>query len=250
MAPTASKRSRPAFSPPRPGKSKSTKTAKDKSTNGAKRKEKTGKGSRVEKKTPAKRSRTKKTQGSAAAGGTIRGLLDEEADDSDEEEEEEEEPVARSNKRQQQVLDDGDEPSDEDDEGDGGDVREELDEDEAEEEDAAEPSQLESSPEPDFILAEVTHNDQSASDTSDPTITLPLIHRIMQSHFSRPEKTSLSADARVLVGKYIDIFVKEGIRRCVDEKKEREQNAGAGVDSGWLELEDLERVATQLCMDF
>ena len=249
MAPTASKRSRPAFSPPRPGKSKSTKSAKDKSTNGAKRKEKTAKGSRVEKKTPAKRSRTKKTQRSAAAGGTLRAFLDEEADDSDDQDdEEEEEPVARSKKRRAQVSDD-EELSGEDDERDRGGDGEELDEDE-EEDDAADPSNLESSPEPDFILAEVTHNDKSGSDTSEPTITLPLIHRIMQSHFSRPEKTSLSADARVLVGKYIDIFVKEGIRRCVDEKKERESNAGAGVDSGWLELEDLERVATQLCMDF
>ncbi|KAK4943394.1 hypothetical protein LTR10_017068 [Elasticomyces elasticus] len=248
MAPTASKRSRPAFSPPRPGKSKSAKSAKDKSTNGAKRKEKPVKGSRVEKKTPAKRSRVKKTQRSAAAGGTMRAFLDDEADDSDDQDEDEE-PIARPKKRSTRD-DDDEELLDEDDEENGENVMEEEEGEEEEEEVAADPSTLESSPEPDFILAEVTHNDKSASDTSEPTITLPLIHRIMQSHFTRPEKTSISSDARILVGKYIDIFVKEGIRRCVDEKKEREQGVGASVDSGWLELEDLERVATQLCMDF
>ncbi|KIV81448.1 hypothetical protein PV11_03637 [Exophiala sideris] len=247
MAPTVSKRSRPAFSPPRPGKSKSTKSAKDKSTNGARRKDRTAKGSSVEKKTPAKRSQVKKTQRNAAAGGTMRAFLDDEADDSDDQDEDEE-PIARPKKRSTRD-DDDEELLDEDDEENGQDMMEEEAEEE-EEEDTADPSNLESSPEPDFILAEVTHNDKSASDTSEPTITLPLIHRIMQSHFTRPEKTSISADARILVGKYVDIFVKEGIRRCVDEKKEREQAAGASVDSGWLELEDLERVATQLCMDF
>lgn len=259
MAPTASKRSRPAFSPPRPGKSKASKSAKDQSTNGVKRGQKTAKGSRIEKKTPAKRPRAKKA--ARGAGGTIRSFLDEEADDDDDQDQDQDQnegPISLSDEREPDRHDD-EELLDEDDDDRGDRVdeedMEEAEDEEEEDEDAADPSNLESSPEPDFVLAEITHNDKSASDTtSEPTIPLPLIHRIMQSHFSRPEKTSISKDARVLVGKYIEIFVKEGIRRCVDEKKEREKRgtagAGAVVDCGWLELEDLERVATQLCMDF
>jgi hypothetical protein len=260
MAPTGSKRSRPAFSPPRPGKSKAAKSAKDQSANGVKRGQKTVKGSRVEKKTPAKRPRAKKA--ARGAGGTIRAFLDEEADggdDQDQDRAQNEGPIALSDEGEPEGDDDEDlldvDENDRGDRGDAEDMGEEAEEEEEEDEDTAEPSNLETSPEPDFILAEITHNGKSASDTaSEPTIPLPLIHRIMQSHFSRPEKTSISADARVLAGKYIEIFVKEGIRRCVDEKKEREKSgtagAGAAVDCGWLELEDLERVATQLCMDF
>jgi hypothetical protein len=160
----------------------------------------------------------------------MRALLDDEARQRDEEEDESDRRV----------------PSDDSDDAESDDGGEHDDEE------AASPP---SSPEPDFILAEVVNSSslRKGPALSEPAISLPLIHRVMQSHFTGPEKTSISSDARALVGKYVEIFVKEGIRRCVDEKKEREANGGAtaaGVDNGWLELEDLERVATQLCMDF
>ena len=236
MAPISSKRSRPAFSPPRPGKSKPTKPSKTQSTTGSKKNTKTSGGGRVQKKTATKRPRQKKV--SRGAAGTARAFLDEAADDDDDEVDEEPEAIDRDST--------GDEEEDQDEHRDS--------DEESGDEEAQDAEELQSSPEPDFMLAEVTHSDDHTSDmlSSEPAITLPLIHRIMHTHFNDPEKTKIKPDAKVLVGKYVEIFVKEGIRRCVDEKKEREKSGGAGahVDSGWLELEDLERVATQLCMDF
>ncbi|KAK6387605.1 hypothetical protein LTS17_000874 [Exophiala oligosperma] len=228
MASASTKRSRPAFSPPRPGKSRTAHSPKDVGTNGRKKTSRTSNGGRVQKPASSKQSRPKKT--SRRGAGARRAFLDDEADEDDEPESD----------REPEAID-RDETEDEEDDNEEEDASEENDE------------RIQSSPEPDFILAEVTH-DNPASDVfgPEPAITLPLIHRIMQSHFNHPEKTKISEDARILVGKYIEIFVKEGIRRCVDEKRDRAKSSGGGisVDSGWMELEDLERVAIQLCMDF
>ena len=112
------------------------------------------------------------------------------------------------------------------------------------------------------MLAEIIqHADprgKSTSKASNPSdsefpVPLPLIHHIMQSQFAKPDKTSLSKDALGLLGKYVEAFVREGIHRCALDRAEREK-AGGGTgdasDSGWLEVEDLERVAVQLCLDF
>ncbi|KAK5442018.1 hypothetical protein LTS15_011065 [Exophiala xenobiotica] len=243
MAPISSKRSRPAFSPPRPGKSNPTKPSKTQSTTGSKKSTKTSGSSRVQKKTATKRPQQKKV--SRGAAGTARTFLDEEVDDDDDDKDNDEDEVNED----PEVVDRDSTGDEEEDQDDNQDSDEEFG-DEKEQHDA----ELPSSPEPDFMLAEVTHGDNHTSDilSSEPAITLTLIHRIMHTQFNRPEKTKIKPDAQVLVGKYIEIFVREGIRRCVDEKKEREKNSDGGtrVDSGWLELEDLERVATQLCMDF
>lgn len=153
---------------------------------------------------------------------------------------------------------------------------EDEDEDEAEDEDTTRPSRSESeseshasSPEPEFMLAEVIHHDRAqpsttskrnAASESDLPIPLPLIHHIMRSQFTTPDKTSLSTDARTLMGKYVEAFVLEGIHRCALDRAEREKSrsgGGAAIggdvgigDDGWLEVEDLERVAVQLCLDF
>lgn len=194
---------------------------------------------RVQKKPQASRQRKQAKQRGRA--GTIRAILDEEADDdSDGEVDEEHEGLEEESTG---TADESEEDGPDDKAG--------------EEEGEEEASDPRSSPEPDFILAEVTNSSRNArattsSSSSEFAISLPLIHRIMQSHFNAPEKTVISSDARALVGRYVEIFVKEGITRCVNEKKEREASGGGGTafDSGWLEVEDLERVATQLCMDF
>lgn len=104
------------------------------------------------------------------------------------------------------------------------------------------------SEEPDYILAEVT---TEPTGTQDHTLSLPLIHRIMQEHFKDGEKMKVSVDARELVGKYIEVFVREAIMRSAYERNERDkEDGGGGTSSGWLEVEDLERIAPQLCLDF
>lgn len=187
----------------------------------------------------------------------MRAILDEASD----EDEDEDETVEERN-----------EDEDEDD-GSDDDPREEASSDPGEEEQEEDETRLSnhahgdmesqaSSPEPEFILAEIIQHDDhrgkkslkstNPSDSESP-IPLPLIHHIMQSQFANPDKTSLSKDALSLLGKYVEAFIREGIHRCALDRAEREK-AGGGTgdasDSGWLEVEDLERVAVQLCLDF
>lgn len=71
----------------------------------------------------------------------------------------------------------------------------------------------------------------------------------MHQAYQEPDKTSIAKDAKMLVGKYVEIFVKEAIARCVHERAERDAEGGGGGD-GWLEVEDLERCVGQLVLDF
>lgn len=70
----------------------------------------------------------------------------------------------------------------------------------------------------------------------------------MHQAYLEPDKTKIAVDAKALVGKYIEIFVKEAIARCTHERAERDAEGGGG--DGWLELDDLERCAPQLVLDF
>ncbi|KIX07308.1 uncharacterized protein Z518_01961 [Rhinocladiella mackenziei CBS 650.93] len=267
MASAATKRTRPSFSPPRPGKSKSTKSVRDirKSTNGVK-KARTSSGSnkaQARGKSPTQRRRHQQrhgpTQKQRGDGGTMRVILGDGEDDDDDVDDGKNEDLDMDSDPEGS-SDSDDEDLENVDNDDGEEEDEGEDRDENQEQQASTPPLSLSSPEPDYILAEITHpNPSRRSKTNvnatsvtgeEPAIPLPLIHRIMQSHFTAPEKTTISTDARALLGKYIEIFVKEGIRRCVDERREREGGGAGRLDSGWLELEDLERVATQLCLDF
>jgi hypothetical protein len=124
----------------------------------------------------------------------------------------------------------------------------------------AEESELESvarspSPhsEPDYILAEVTRTE--VADDNEPTIPLALIHTLLNHHFSDKDKTRISQDAKAVIGKYVDTFVREAIARSALERQEKgtedaaEELNGKG-DDGWLEVEDLEKMAPQLVLDF
>lgn len=191
----------------------------------------------------AQKPKQKTKQGKSAAAGTMRAILDEESDEDDDNEENDDEEEGEGQEE------DTSEESDN-----GGSPDEETTHlTNTDDDDESHASSAE------FMLAEVTHhpdrhNKSSKNKSSDFPIPLPLIHRIMQSQFTTPEKTSLSTDARSLLGKYVEAFVREGIRRCVHERVEREKGVGAnggdGSDTGWLEVEDLERVGVQLCLDF
>lgn len=49
-----------------------------------------------------------------------------------------------------------------------------------------------------------------------------------------------------VVEKYIEIFTKEAVVRCVHTKREQ----GDGTQDGFLEVDDLEKVVPQLLLDF
>ncbi|KAJ5207617.1 hypothetical protein N7449_001996 [Penicillium cf. viridicatum] len=107
------------------------------------------------------------------------------------------------------------------------------------------------SQEPDYILAEITTTDQAEDVTSsDPKIPSKLLTRLLHQHFQN-EKTKVAKDANNVVAKYIDVFVREAIARAAYERAESDGNTGArSLGDGFLEVEDLEKMAPQLTMDF
>ncbi|OQE14661.1 hypothetical protein PENFLA_c036G08785 [Penicillium flavigenum] len=107
------------------------------------------------------------------------------------------------------------------------------------------------SQEPDYILAEITTTNHAEDVTSsDPKIPSKLLTRLLHQHFQN-EKTKVAKDANNVVAKYVDVFVREAIARAAYERAESDGNAGGrGVGDGFLEVEDLEKMAPQLTMDF
>ncbi|OJZ89623.1 hypothetical protein ASPFODRAFT_42898 [Aspergillus luchuensis CBS 106.47] len=111
-------------------------------------------------------------------------------------------------------------------------------------------SSPEPEPEPDYILAEIIHKDQPSDDvlTNDPVIPPKLLTRLLHHHFQN-EKTKITKDANTVVAKYVDVFVREALARAAFERSEA-VGKGASVGDGFLEVEDLEKMAPQLVMDF
>ncbi|KAJ5493682.1 CENP-S complex centromere protein X [Penicillium fimorum] len=107
------------------------------------------------------------------------------------------------------------------------------------------------SQEPDYILAEITTTHQPEDVTSsDPKIPSKLLTRLLHQNFQN-EKTKVAKDANSVVAKYVDVFVREAIARAAYERAESDGNTGgSSLGDGFLEVEDLEKMAPQLTMDF
>jgi hypothetical protein len=102
--------------------------------------------------------------------------------------------------------------------------------------------------EPDFILAEVKYDDNKASD--EPVVPLSLLHRVLYYNFRDKDKTRITTDAKEVLGKYVEVFVREAIARSVFESQGKVAGDGMGRDDGFLEVEDLEKTGVQLVLDF
>ncbi|OHW90275.1 centromere protein x [Colletotrichum incanum] len=89
-------------------------------------------------------------------------------------------------------------------------------------------------------VEEAAEEEEGQEDTEAPENTIPpeLLTRLLHEFFEKDD-TRLSKDANAAAGKYMDIFVREAIARCVHERP-----------GGFLEVEDLEKIAPQLLMDF
>lgn len=127
----------------------------------------------------------------------------------------------------------------------------------------------EEEPEPDFILAEVTYKKSSGTGPNDDEgggIPSKLVHRICHEQY-RDKRTKMRPDALTVLSRYVDVFVREAVLRTAYEKRAERERDGRGLfgevrtdvvdeggrdgdDDGWLEVDDLERVAVQLCLDF
>ncbi|KAK2627191.1 hypothetical protein QTJ16_003157 [Diplocarpon rosae] len=85
-----------------------------------------------------------------------------------------------------------------------------------------------------------------------PSIPPDLINVLLHTFFTQ-EGTRLHRDANVAVGRYIETFVREGVARADWARVhgwEGELGGGGGGEGGVLEVEDLERAAPQLLLDF
>ncbi|KAI0432850.1 CENP-S associating centromere protein X-domain-containing protein [Xylaria sp. FL1042] len=80
---------------------------------------------------------------------------------------------------------------------------------------------------------EVDEDDEETKKTIPPELLTRILHE-----FFEKDGTRISKDANKAVAKYMDIFVREAIARTAVEK-----------GNGFLEVEDLEKVAPQLLMD-
>ncbi|KAH7406938.1 CENP-S associating centromere protein X-domain-containing protein [Phaeosphaeria sp. MPI-PUGE-AT-0046c] len=81
----------------------------------------------------------------------------------------------------------------------------------------------------------------------DTPIPEPLLSRLLQQNFDNPE-TKIQRGAMTLVGAYMQLFVREAFARA---KIEREMGVKAGgISDGFLQVEDLEKLAPQLVLDF
>ncbi|KAI9158571.1 Centromere protein X [Paramyrothecium foliicola] len=74
-------------------------------------------------------------------------------------------------------------------------------------------------------------------DEAEKTIPRDLLTRVLHEFFAK-DGTRISRDGNAAVGKYVDVFVREAIARAAVEKK-----------GGFLEVEDLEKIAPQLLLD-
>lgn len=80
-----------------------------------------------------------------------------------------------------------------------------------------------------------------------PPIPAPLLARLLYENFE-DSNTQIQKGAMNLVGKYMEIFVREAFARA---KNERETSVkGGGISDGFLQVEDLEKLAPQLVLDF
>ncbi|KAF7592293.1 hypothetical protein BBP40_000424 [Aspergillus hancockii] len=107
------------------------------------------------------------------------------------------------------------------------------------------------SEEPDYILAEITNTGVEENDvlSSEPAIPPKLLTKLVHHHFKK-DKTKLAKDANEVVAKYVDVFVREALARAAFERVEGNAGVEVGIGDGFLEVEDLEKMAPQLVLDF
>ncbi|KAI1916448.1 hypothetical protein LOZ39_003379 [Ophidiomyces ophidiicola] len=116
------------------------------------------------------------------------------------------------------------------------------------------------SSDPDYILAEIIppkEDKRTPLETAEPDFPPKLLAAIIHRHMKQKgEKMRITKDANRLYAKYIDIFIKEAVARAIHERQETLKTDGVERDrirsmiDSYLEVEDLEKLAPQLLLDF
>lgn len=101
-------------------------------------------------------------------------------------------------------------------------------------------------------MAEIEHEQPlngSKPSTDEVSIPQDLIHRLLHHHFQDKDKTSINPGAKEVVCKYVEVFVREALARSAFMRQEADGGDGDSGD-GFLEVEDLEKCAPLLVLDF
>ncbi|KAH8906808.1 hypothetical protein BR93DRAFT_968376 [Coniochaeta sp. PMI_546] len=85
---------------------------------------------------------------------------------------------------------------------------------------------------------QVEDDEDEEDEEQQKTIPPALLTRLLHEFFTK-EGTRVTKDANAAVARYMDVFVREAIARSVAERE----------GGGFLEVEDLEKVAPQLLLD-
>jgi hypothetical protein len=97
----------------------------------------------------------------------------------------------------------------------------------------------------------VPHENEASAEPSlsdsNPAIPQPLLIRLLHENFG-DKTTKIDKHAVQVLQKYFEVFVREAIMRTALQKKE--DGGTSELDAGWLELEDLEKVAAAMLLDF
>lgn len=92
---------------------------------------------------------------------------------------------------------------------------------------------------------------QEPVNTEDPPPSIPpaLLTKLLYHHF-QDAQTKIGVEARGVVGKYMETFVREALARAAFERQSGERGTRGMVGDDFLEVEDLEKLAPQLLLDF
>ena len=92
---------------------------------------------------------------------------------------------------------------------------------------------------------------QPSQSDSVPHIPQPLLIRLLHEAFA-DKTTKIDKHAIQVLQKYFEVFVREAVARAKARKKEDVDKGGGDgdVDVGWLEFDDLEKVAAGMMLDF
>ncbi|OMP82917.1 Centromere protein X [Diplodia seriata] len=90
---------------------------------------------------------------------------------------------------------------------------------------------------------------QDSLGTGDPPPIPPkLLNRLLHEGF-QDEEMRIGKEAMAVASKYVETFVREALARAMYEREEADQEKG-GAGDGFLQVEDLEKLAPQLLLDF
>lgn len=97
-------------------------------------------------------------------------------------------------------------------------------------------------------LDEQPRAQQRALDLSTPPIPTPLLVNILHENFA-DENMQIQKGAMKLFESYVSIFVREAIARAKSERDDASKKI-TGASNRFLQVDDLEKLAPQLVLDF